>query len=63
MMPTPRAAVYCRVSTGAQREDGTSLDTQRDACLAHAAARGYVVPPDLVFLEDWPGTACERPGD
>jgi hypothetical protein len=37
MTPSLRAAVYCRVSTGAQREDGTSLDTQRDACLTHAA--------------------------
>src|SRR5438105_2060659 len=55
------AAVYCRVSTTDQKDEGTSLDTQRDACLAHAQQLGYDVPPELIFLEDWPGTTLDRP--
>lgn len=58
---TRRAAVYCRVSTGAQAENGTSLESQRDACLKLASARGYVVPEDLILLEDWTGADLERP--
>ncbi len=43
MASTTRAAIYCRVSTSAQEEDGTSLDTQEARCRAHAADRGYQV--------------------
>ncbi len=38
-----RCAVYARVSTGSQEQDGTSLDTQEASCRHHAAAKGYVV--------------------
>lgn len=37
-----RAAIYCRVSTAAQGEDGTSLGTQEERCQQHARERGYV---------------------
>lgn len=37
-----QALVYCRVSTKAQ-EDGTSLDTQAEACVSHAEKLGYSV--------------------
>src|SRR5687768_5172800 len=37
------AVVYCRVSTKGQEEDGTSLDSQADACVKHAEALGYTV--------------------
>ncbi|MDQ1593251.1 MAG: site-specific recombinase [Pyrinomonadaceae bacterium] len=36
------ALLYCRVSTNLLAE-GTSLDTQREACAAHAASLGYTV--------------------
>ena len=36
------AAIYCRVSTAGQ-EDGTSLDTQEEACRRRATALGYVI--------------------
>jgi DNA invertase Pin-like site-specific DNA recombinase len=37
------AAIYCRVSTAGQAENGTSLDSQRDACLRLAAVRGGAI--------------------
>src|SRR5438046_9137790 len=58
---TKRAAIYCRVSTTGQREDGTSLDTQSAACQAQAERLGYVVSPEMIFSEDWPGTTLARP--
>jgi site-specific DNA recombinase len=39
------AAIYCRVSTTAQSEEGTSLDSQEASCRAHATALGYAVGP------------------
>jgi site-specific DNA recombinase len=41
----PVAAIYCRVSTTAQSEEGTSLVSQEAACRAYAEAHGYVVGP------------------
>lgn len=38
-----RAIVYTRVSGAAQEQDGTSLDTQADRCLAYAEERGWQV--------------------
>src|SRR5215211_6288148 len=40
--PTPRVAIYCRVSSPGQ-EDNSSLDTQEAACRAHAAEQGWTV--------------------
>lgn len=37
------AIVYCRVSTINQAEEGTSLDSQQAACVAHAGSLGYSV--------------------
>ncbi len=39
------AAIYCRVSTTAQSEEGTSLASQEAACRAHAASLGYSIGP------------------
>jgi site-specific DNA recombinase len=39
------AAVYCRVSTTNQAEEGTSLASQEAACQAYAAEHGYTVGP------------------
>jgi len=55
------AAIYCRVSTTGQAENGTSLDSQRDALLTLATERGYTVPSDHVLLEDCSGADLERP--
>jgi site-specific DNA recombinase len=37
------ALVYCRVSTQKQEDEGTSLDSQAAACIAHAEKLGYRV--------------------
>ncbi len=37
------ALVYCRVSTQKQEEEGTSLDSQAAACIAHAEKLGYQI--------------------
>lgn len=42
-MTTKRAAIYCRVSTRGQEEEGTSLETQEAECCGHAAKLGYDV--------------------
>lgn len=49
MATAQRAVVYCRVSTDDQQDNGTSLDSQLDACLKRASDRGYFVDPSLVF--------------
>ncbi|MBI4307715.1 MAG: recombinase family protein [Chloroflexi bacterium] len=52
-------AVYCRVSTKAQAEDGTSLDSQEKACRRLAGEKSRAV--EKVFKEDWPGDTLDRP--
>lgn len=55
--PKPkRAAIYPRVSTGGQEQDGTSLGTQEDLCRAHAVERGYIVEDAHVYREVHTGT-------
>ena len=58
----PIAAIYCRVSTSDQKDNGTSLETQKDAALAKAAEMGCEVPKEYIILEDWSGTDLQRPG-
>lgn len=53
------AAIYSRVSTKAQAEDGTSLASQEASCRKLAKQRGFVVTD--VFREDWPGDSLDRP--
>ena len=43
------AAVYARVSTAGQRDEGTSLDTQVEQCLDFAKDRDPEIPPNLIF--------------
>lgn len=38
-----KALIYCRVSTTNQEKEGTSLDSQVEACTHHAVAIGYSV--------------------
>lgn len=56
-----QAAVYARVSTRAQKEDGTSLASQVERCRAFAEAKGYHIPDGMVLAEDWPGATLDRP--
>jgi site-specific DNA recombinase len=57
-----QAAIYCRVSTRAQDDDGTSLETQEAACRRYAAEHGYVVDDTAVFREVYTGTELwDRP--
>ncbi|MFC1931186.1 recombinase family protein [Chloroflexota bacterium] len=55
------AAIYCRVSTEDQEREGTSLDSQREACLLKAKEMGYDTSNDSVFLETYSGLSLERP--
>ena len=57
----PIAAVYCRVSTAGQGEDGSSLESQRQSCLNKALELGYRVPADHIFSEIWTGVDLDRP--
>jgi site-specific DNA recombinase len=55
-----RAAVYPRVSTGPQEQDGTSLATQEERCRQYAAARGYAVAEVHVYREVHTGAELWR---
>jgi site-specific DNA recombinase len=56
-----KAAIYCRVSTEEQGREGTSLDSQLEACLSKARQAGYDVPGELIFRETYSGLSLERP--
>src|SRR6266542_3949655 len=53
------AAIYCRVSTRQQAEDGSSLGSQEVACRRLAVSQGFTITQ--VFTEDFPGTELARP--
>lgn len=53
------AAIYCRVSTEGQEQDGTSLQTQLEACRKYCQARQYEAGHEL--SEAWSGLSLERP--
>lgn len=55
------AAIYCRVSTEDQEREGSSLDSQKDACLLKARDLGYDVPQHSIFIETFSGLTVERP--
>ena len=54
-----KAAIYCRVSTEGQEQDGTSLQTQLEACRKYCQAQVYEVGYEL--SEAWSGLSLERP--
>ena len=56
------AALYCRVSTSEQKDEGTSLDTQRQQGLVKAGELGWIVHTDHIVQEDWTGKDLGRPG-
>jgi len=43
-------SIYTRVSTEEQAESGTSLDTQKEACLAKARELGYDAPDKYIVV-------------
>ncbi|MGA7668864.1 MAG: recombinase family protein [Nitrolancea sp.] len=51
MQQTKRAAIYVRVSSAVQEEDGTSLQTQEAAARAHAARAGCAMDEAHVYRE------------
>ena len=53
------AAIYCRVSTDNQETEGTSLQTQLEACLKYCHDKGYTVA--YRFIEAYSGLALDRP--
>jgi len=56
-----RAAIYARVSTSQQMEEGSSLESQVATLTQLASEKGYTVPSDFIFEEDWSGEDLERP--
>ncbi len=54
-----KAAIYCRVSTEGQEQDGTSLKTQLEACLKYCKNKGYEIV--YQYAEAWSGLSLERP--
>ena len=54
-----KAAIYCRVSTDNQEAEGTSLQTQLEACREYCQNKGYDV--SYQFSEAYSGLALERP--
>jgi site-specific DNA recombinase len=58
----PRAAIYCRVSTVGQEEEGTSLGTQEEYCRKYAVEHGYQIDESQVYRDVYSGTELwERP--
>jgi site-specific DNA recombinase len=54
--PAQRAAIYVRVSSPGQEQDGTSLETQEAACRLFAAQHGYIVDEVDIVREVHTGT-------
>ena len=54
-----KVAIYGRVSTDNQESEGTSLQTQIEACLKYCEDKGYEVR--YRFSEAYSGLSLERP--
>jgi site-specific DNA recombinase len=55
-----RAAIYVRVSTKDQKDNGYSLPTQIEACTAYARECGYEIVSEA-FQDDFTGMSMDRP--
>lgn len=59
----PRAAIYIRVSSVGQEEEGTSLQTQEERCRAYVTEHGYALDEANVYRDTFSGAELdERPG-
>jgi site-specific DNA recombinase len=56
-----KAAIYCRVSTEDQEREGTSLDSQLEACQGKAQELGYEISKDYTIRETYSGLSLDRP--
>jgi len=55
------AAIYNRVSTEKQQQEGLSLQTQKEACIKYARQNGYDVPEKYILDEVYSGLTLDRP--
>ena len=56
------AAIYARVSSDRQKEEGT-IASQKAALLEHAQVQGFIVPSEWIFEDEgYSGTVLTRPG-
>lgn len=61
-MNAKRAAIYCRVSTTAQEDDGTSLGTQEERCHQYVTEHGYSLDDQHLYREVFTGVELwDRP--
>ena len=56
-----KAAIYCRVSTEDQEREGTSLQSQLEACKKLAQEQGYDVSEGSIVMETYSGLSFDRP--
>ena len=56
------AAIYCRVSTTDQKDNGTSLEDQKSGGLREAVRLGATIQEDHIILEDRSGTDLSQSG-
>ncbi len=56
-----RAAIYCRVSTEDQEREGTSLQSQLEACRKLAHDHSYEVREEHIIQEVYSGLILDRP--
>ena len=56
------AGIVARVSTVGQRDEGTSLDVQVEACLRYAEEQGYTVSDEHIWRDTASGISSVRAG-
>ena len=53
--------IYCRVSTEDQEREGTSLQSQLEACKKLAEEQGYDIQEEHIISETYSGLSLDRP--
>ncbi|MEP5730218.1 MAG: recombinase family protein [Sulfitobacter sp.] len=61
-MSTPKALIYCRVSSKGQETDGQGLESQETRCRQYAEAKGYDVLMVFPDTMSGAGSFMKRPG-
>ncbi len=56
-----KVCIYTRVSTDNQESEGTSLDSQLEACFAKAKELGYETSEEYTIRETYSGLTLDRP--